>query len=102
MGFSKKRLLELAGIIPERSSPEAIQDLNAYFGDSLFVDNSNSKKPSKKKNKASVSGTADVVDGPYTQVAKKQPFEDDKHKKEFLKKIKAEIFYRRQQKIKSR
>lgn len=53
-------------LLKEGTSPEASQDLAAYFGSN------------------------DSVDGPYKKVSKVQPFDDDKHKKEFLKKIKAE------------
>lgn len=52
--------------LSERTSPEAAQDIAAYFG------------------------TNDSVDGPYKKVSDTQPFDDDEHKKEFLKKIHAE------------
>ena len=64
--FSKKRWQKLAGVLVERSTPESSQDLTAYFG------------------------SDGSIDGPYVKVSNTQPFEDDKHRKKFLKSIHAE------------
>jgi len=57
---------ESTSSIAERTSPEAAQDVAAYFG------------------------TNDSVDGPYKKVSALQPFQDAKHRKKFLKAIHAE------------
>lgn len=49
--INKKRWQQLAGILTERTSPEAAQDLNAYFGSN------------------------ESLDGPYKELADEQPFE---------------------------
>lgn len=68
--------------LSERISPEFSQDLSVYLSN---IEIDKPKKNTRKNNKTN--GAADVVDGPYKKVAVHQPFGDNKHKKDFLKRL---------------